>query len=168
MPKTRILLIILFIILYVASAVKTVQKAMEGRGAFIRQARSSEMISRGEVPYSTQKELYPNPVMMLLIQKPFHAMGPIGGSFGWLTFKYLIILFIFWVVITVSANKGPPWPDWAIILLLVLNMRVFFGDLTHTNVNLFAGGLIALALWCSANRQYFASGYRSGLLPLLE
>ena len=168
MKKTRILLIILFIILYVASAVKTVQKARKGKGAFVGHARYSEMISRKEIPYSAKGELYPNPVMMLLIQKPFHVMGSIWGSFAWLTFKYLIILFIFWAAITVSANRGPPWPDWALIVLLVLNARVFFGDLTHANVNLFTGGLIALALLCSSNKQDFASGVSIGFAAAIR
>lgn len=168
MSKTRIALVVLFVILYVASAVKVVHKAKNGGGAFVRQAKYSEMIDRKEVIYDTKAELYPNLPMMLLIQKPFHAMGSIWGSLLWLTFKYLIILFIFWTVVKVARNNGPPWPDWALIVLLVLNLRVFMGDLTHANVNLITGGLIAAALLCLSNERDFFSGMAVGFATALR
>jgi len=171
MTKTRILLIILFVVLYAASAVKTVNKAKEGRGAFIRQSRYAEMISHKEIPYRTstsEEELYANLPMMLLIQKPFYAMGLIWGSFFWVTFKCMIILFIFWVVVIIGRGKGPPWPEWAQLLLLFLNIRVFFGDLTHANVNLFTAGLVAASLWFAVHRQRFASGLVVGFAAALR
>ena len=150
------------------SAVTVVYKAKEGRGAFLRQARYSEMISRKEIIYDAEDEMYPNPVMMLLVQKPFHAMGPMWGSVFWLIFKYLMMLFIFWTVVKVTRNNGPPWPDWALVILLFLSMRVFIGDLTHANVNLVTGGLIMAAFLCAFNEKDFLSGMAIGLAAALR
>jgi hypothetical protein len=86
----------------------------------------------------------------------------------WLTFKYLIILFIFWTVVKVTRNNGPPWPDWVLMVLLFLNLRVFMGDLTHANVNLITGGLIAAALLCLFNKQDFFSGMAVGFATALR
>lgn len=166
--KIRISLILLFVILYVASAIKVVHKAKRGKGAFVRQAEYQEMIDRKEVIYDSESELYPNLPMMLLIQKPFHAMGPVWGSVVWLTLKFLIILFIFLTVAKVAGHNGPAWPDWALVALLLLNIRVFAGDLTHANVNLVTGGLIVAALLCSfANRDFF-SGMAIGFATTLR
>ncbi len=168
MSKPKILLIILFLIVFIVSAVTVVHKAKEGRGAFLRQARYSEMISRKEVIYDIENELYPNSVMMLLIQKPFHGMGPMWGSVSWLIFKYLIILFIFFTVVKITRNNGPPWPDWGLVILFFLGMRVFIGDLTHANVNLVTGGLIVAALLSSFNEKDFLSGMAIGLVTALR
>ena len=99
---------------------------------------------------------------------PFHAMGPIAGSLAWQTFKFLIILFIFWTTVRVARNNGPPWPDRALLVLILLSSRVFISDLTHGNVNLVIGGFVVVALLCSFYEKDFLSGLSIGLATVLK
>lgn len=166
--RARIVLILLFVILYLVTARQMTVKAGKGKGAFVRQSKHSDMLDRREVIYNASAELYPNPPMMLLIQKPFRAMGPIWGSLCWMTFKYVLILFIFWVVITVARNNGPPWPDWLLVILFCLSIPVFHLDLTHANVNLLTGGLIGASLLCSFKERDSLAGMAIGFATALR
>ncbi|MEA1967286.1 MAG: glycosyltransferase family 87 protein [Thermodesulfobacteriota bacterium] len=167
-PRTKKLLIAAFLIIYLVPGIKVINKAKENRTAFLRWTQHSERIKHGETIYGEKGGYYPNLPCMLMILMPFHAMGPIAGSIAWLTFKFLIILFIFSAIIKMVQNNGPPLPEWAVLLLIVLSMRVFFSDLTHGNVNLIIGGLIVLSMLCSFHKKLFLSGILIGLATVLK
>ena len=162
----------MFLIIYVVPSITVFKKATENRTAFLRWTQYSEKLKQGETIYTQihekDKEGYPNLPCMLLILMPFHALGPIAGSLAWLTFKFLIIVFIFHTSIKIVNNNGPPLADWAMLLLILLSVRVFFSDLTHGNINLLIGGLVVLSLLCSFHEQKFLAGLIIGLATVLK
>ena len=166
--RAKTILIVILLGIYVASAVQVIHKAKNKRTAFLRWTQYTERLSRGEVIYDAEMEQYPNLPMMALILMPFHAMGPMPGSLCWLTFKYMLILAIFWTTAKVSRSNTAPWPAWALVVLLLLSVRVFISDLTHGNVNLLIGGLIAGALLCSYQTRDFLAGLAIGLAAVLK
>ena len=166
--KTRIMLLAVFLGIYVASAVKVIHKAKNKRTAFLRWAKYTEMLTRGEIIYNPEREQYPNLPMMALILMPFHAVGPMKGSLCWLTVKYVLILAIFWTTVKVSRSNGPAWAGWSLLVLLLLSTRVFVSDLTHGNVNLIIGGLIAGALLCTYHARDLLAGLAIGLAAVLK
>ncbi|MFO7839802.1 MAG: glycosyltransferase family 87 protein [Desulfosalsimonadaceae bacterium] len=166
--KFKKLLLAGFVIILLLSGVKVVDKALEDRTAFLRWDKHTESILEGETVYGEKGGKYPNLPFMLMILIPFHAMEPVAGSIAWLLFKFAIIVFIFRSVKRVAENHGPPLPDWALFLLLVLSMRVFMSDLTHGNINLIIGGLIVCAMLCSYHQKDFLSGLSIGLATVLK
>ena len=135
----------------------------------MRWSYHTERIQHRETIYGAEGGSYPNLPFMLMILMPFHAMGPIAGSLAWVTFKFSIILFIFWATeLRVARNNGPPWPDWALLVLILLSSRVFISDLTHGNVNLVIGGFVVVALLCSFYERDFLSGLAIGLATVLK
>ncbi len=166
--KARIVFLAVVLAIYISSGVQVIHKAKANRTAFLRWSHYTEMLGRGEMIYNLEGAQYPNLPMMALILTPFHAMGNLVGSFCWLTFKYLLLLAIVWTAIKVSRNSGPPWPDWALVVLLLLSVRVFVSDLTHGNVNLIIGALIAGALFCSYQTRDFLAGLAIGLAIVLK
>lgn len=166
--KAKTVLLVVLLGTYVASGVQVIHKAKAKRTAFLRWTQYTEMLSRKEMIYDPKNEQYPNPPMMALILMPFHAMGALTGSLCWLTFKWMLILIIFWTTARVARNNGPPWPDWALVVLLLLSVRVFKSDLVHGNVNLVIGGLIATALFCSYQARDFLAGLIIGLAIVLK
>lgn len=167
-PGTRNILIFVFLILYTAPGIKVFQKAREDRTAFLRWTFHSERITEKKTIYGDKGHRYPNLPCMILILMPFHAMGSVTGSLAWMTFKFLIIVFIFTVTLKMVQNNSPPLPDWAVILVLILSIRVFASDLTHGNVNLVIGGLVVLSLYCSYCSKDFLSGLAIGLAAVLK
>ncbi len=166
--RSKILLIVVFLIIYLVSGIKVFIKAKENRTAFLRWSYHTERIKHRETIYGAEGGSYPNLPFMLMILMPFHEMGPISGSLAWLTLKFLIILFIFWATVKIARNNGPPWPDWALLVLILLSSRVFISDLTHGNVNLVIGGFVVVALLCSFYEKDFLSGLSIGLATVLK
>ena len=165
--RSKRLLIVVFLIIYLVSGITVFRKAKENRTAFLRWSHHTERIKHRETIYGAEGGSYPNLPFMLMILMPFHSMDPITGSLAWLTFKFTIILFIFWATVKVAINNGPRWPDWALLVLVLLNSRVFISDLTHGNVNLAIGGLVVVALLCSFYKKDFLSGLSIGLATVL-
>ena len=166
--RSKKLLMVAFLIIYLVSGITVFRKAKEDRTALLRWSYHTERIQHRETIYGAEGGSYPNLPFMLMILMPFHAMGPIAGSLAWVTFKFLIILFIFWATVRVARNNGPPWPDWALLVLILLSSRVFISDLTHGNVNLVIGGFVVVALLCSFYERDFLSGLAIGLATVLK
>jgi alpha-1,2-mannosyltransferase len=166
--RSKKLLMVAFLIIYLVSGITVFRKAKEDRTALLRWSYHTDRIKHRETIYGAQGGSYPNLPFMLMILMPFHAMGPIAGSLAWQTFKFLIILFIFWSTVKVARNNGPPWPDWALLVLILLSLRVFISDLTHGNVNLVIGGLVVVALLFSFYEKDFLSGLVIGLATVLK
>jgi alpha-1,2-mannosyltransferase len=166
--RSKKLLLVVFLIIYLVSGITVFKKAKEDRTAFLRWSRYTEMIKHREMIYGAEGGTYPNLPFMLMILMPFYALGPLCGSLAWLTFKFSIILFIFWATVKVARNNGPPWPDWALLVLILLSSRVFISDLTHGNVNLVIGGFVVAALLCSFYERDFLSGLSIGLATVLK
>jgi|GEM_PF-1354352 len=166
--KTKIIFLTVLLGIYIISAAQVLHKAKTNRTAFLRWTLYTEMLSRGEILYDSENEQYPNLPIMALILMPFHAMGPVTGSLAWLTLKYLLILIIFWTTAKVSRGNGAPWPGWALLVLLLLSTRVFISDLSHGNINLIIGVLIAVAMLCSYQEKDFLAGLAIGLAAVLK
>jgi alpha-1,2-mannosyltransferase len=166
--RSKKLLLVVFLISYLVSGITVFKKAKENRTAFLRWSQYTEMIKHREMIYGGEAGTYPNLPFMLMILMPFYALGPMAGSLAWLTFKFSIILFIFWATVKVARNNGPPWPDWALLVLILLSSRVFISDLTHGNVNLVIGGFVVVALLCSFYEKDFMSGLSIGLAAVLK
>jgi len=162
------LLLIIFLTICLVSGVTVIKKTMEDRTAFLRWSQHTEMIKHEKTIYGEEGKKYPNLPFMLMILMPFYEMGPVVGSLAWLTFKFSIILFIFWSTVKVARDNGPPLPEWALPILLLLSVRVFISDLTHGNVNLVIGGLIVGAMLCSFNKKDFLAGLAIGLATVLK
>lgn len=75
------MLLVVFLGIYVASGVQVIHKAKSKRTAFLRWAKYTEMLTRGEIIYDPEMEQYPNLPMMALILMPFHAVGPMLCSY---------------------------------------------------------------------------------------
>ncbi len=166
--KFKMLLWAGFLLMFLVAGIKVFDKALEDRTAFLRWTQHSQTLLEGKTVYGDEGGRYPNLPMMLMILMPFHALGPIGGSLAWLIFKSAIVVFIFRSVVTVARNHGPPLPDWALFVLLLLSARVFISDLTHGNVNLIIGGLIVCAMLCAYYQKDFLSGLSIGLATVLK
>ena len=164
----RYVLILGFVAILAVSSVKVIDKSLEDRTAFLRWSEHAQTLQQGQTVYGDEGGRYPNLPFMLLILIPFYALGPVGGSIAWLLLKYLLIVFIFWTTIHVAQNNGPPLPYWALFAILFLSARVFVSDLTHGNVNIVIGSLVACALLCSFRKQDYFSGLSIGLAAVLK
>jgi hypothetical protein len=75
-------------------------------------------------------------------------------------------------ILWAAARAGSPRQRYLsarfVFLLLVLNLSVFISDLTHGNINLVIGGLIALSVAASYDRRDWLAGLAVGLATVLK
>lgn len=174
--KTRAIIILIFASMFIFSAIKVLRKITDtekqNRTAFVRWSRFCEKLDNKEMlyhPFDVRKKMekkdeYPNLPMMLLILKPFYALGKIPGSLLWMTFKLLWAIIIVYVALSYAQN----FPNWAKILAVALTFRIFSSDMTHGNVNLLIGGLVVLSLWLFRNHKDTLCGLTIGLASVLK
>lgn len=162
------LLLAAFVFILLLAGIKVVDKAFEDRTAFVRWTQHTERLLEGETIYGEAGGRYPNLPMMALLLIPFHALGPVAGSVAWFLFKFALVVFIFGAVVKVAEDRGPPMPNWLLLLLFLLSARVFMSDLTHGNVNLLIGALVVAALLLHYYSKNFMAGLSIGLAAVLK
>ncbi|BBM86963.1 glycosyltransferase family 87 protein [Candidatus Uabimicrobium amorphum] len=174
--KTRVIIALIFTSMFVFSVIKVMKKITDtekqNRTAFVRWSRFCKKLDNKEMLYypfdvrqkMEKKDEYPNLPMMLLILKPFYALGKIPGSLSWMIFKLLWAILIVYVALSYAHH----FPNWAKILAVALTFRIFASDMTHGNVNLFIGGLVVLSLWFFQNHKDALCGLTIGLASVLK
>lgn len=132
--------LVVVVLKYLDKTAKPSRLGDQTRTAFLRWRGQVDDLFRGVDVY--QVHHYPNPPVMAFVLRPFMALPPRTGAVTWLLFKAgLAGLSIYWSVRLVRGN-GPPIPDAAIALALLLSLHPILGDLSHGNVNLFIGFLV--------------------------
>ncbi|MFC1497590.1 glycosyltransferase family 87 protein [Verrucomicrobiota bacterium] len=169
---------ILFVMMCISSGIRVVGKSFEGKTAFVRWMDATEKVSHGETVYFRAvyeqggrwaREGFPYLPMMTVILMPLHKLGPVAGSICWMLIKCEIILFIFWAVTLFwRDNNDNHVPRWLPAALLLINFRVFMGDLTHGNVNIIIGGFIVAALVSTYYKKDFLAGLAVALASILK
>lgn len=128
----------------------------ENGSALVRWNNQLLGLMDGEDPYKLYT--YPNPPIMALILMPFAKVPPLLGAVLWFYAKVgMTFLVWYWVFRLVEAH-GPPFPDWAKALTILLSLRPVSGDLTHGNVNLFILFLVVAALYAFHRRHDLGAG----------
>ncbi len=89
--RSKKLLIVVFLIIYLVSGITVVKKAKENRTAFLRWSAHTEMIKHRKMIYGAEGGSYPNLPFMLMILMPFHEMVPMGRKL--LLFNYNTVFF---------------------------------------------------------------------------
>src|SRR5262245_55409183 len=144
------------VIRYVDKAAKPSRLGDTTRTAFLRWRPQVHDLFAGVDVYRVHN--YPNPPVMGIVLRPFMELPPITGAVAWLLFKAgLTVLSVFWAVRLVRGD-GPPVPDAAVALALLLALHPILGDLSHGNVNLFIGFLVFAFLELFRRRYDAAAG----------
>lgn len=167
--KWRILFLLVLVLMLAGTFVQVVAKVQDGKTAFVRWMPDTAKLLRREMIYSSGPvEGFPAPPMGALLLVPFHAMGSMAGSVAWFVLKCLVITGILWCVRSTSAVAGKRLPDWAMLLLLLLSWYVFTADLSHGNMNLIVGGLVALSLVLGCRGRALTSGLAIGAATAIK
>src|SRR5690606_7595391 len=115
------------------------QRAERGKTAFVRWREDTHAVWPGVRPVyfvdTSGGEGFPGPPITLALLTPLHALGPVQGSLVWLALKGLLMAATLWLVVESTRGRGPPWPPWAVLGLILLAARPFHDDLTHGNLN---------------------------------
>jgi alpha-1,2-mannosyltransferase len=114
------------------------------RTAILRWKPQIESLDRGVNIYEAFN--YPNPPIMALILRPIVSFPPTITAALWFLLKVgMAVLMVVWSIRIVRGN-GPPLPDAAVGLAVVLSLQPILGDLSHGNVNLFVAAVVFAAL----------------------
>jgi hypothetical protein len=141
---------------YIDKAAKPSRLGETTRTAFLRWRPQVHDLFAGVDVYRVHN--YPNPPVMGVILRPFMELPPVAGAVAWLLFKAGLTVFsIYWAVRLVHGD-GPPVPDPAVALALLLALHPILGDLAHGNVNLFIGFLVFAFLDLFRRRCDVAAG----------
>jgi alpha-1,2-mannosyltransferase len=125
---------------YLDKATKPSRLGDTTRTAFLRWRSQVYDLFAGVDVYRVHR--YPNPPVMGIVLRPFMELPPVTGAVAWLLLKAGLTVFtVFWAVRLVRG-EGPPVPDPAVALALLLALHPILGDLAHGNVNLFIGFLV--------------------------
>jgi alpha-1,2-mannosyltransferase len=114
------------------------------RTAILRWKPQIESLDRGVNIYEAFN--YPNPPIMALILRPIVSFPPTMTAALWFLLKVgMAVLMVVWSIRFVRGN-GPPLPDAAIAIAIVLALQPILGDLSHGNVNIFIAAVVFAAL----------------------
>lgn len=134
-------------VVFVRSMNKAVTPSRLGdftRTAILRWKPQIESLDRGINIYEAFN--YPNPPIMALILRPIVAFPPTATAALWFLLKVgMAVLMVVWSIRFVRGN-GPPLPDAAVGIAIVLALQPILGDLAHGNVNLFIAAVVFAAL----------------------
>lgn len=172
--RLRWLTVASFVVLVVASIPVVVHKARRGKTAFVRWMADTQAVWSGDQPVyfrdasAPENEGFPGPPATLALLTPFHALGPIAGSLAWLVFKGLLTAATFWFVVEATRGRGPPWPPWAVLALLLLAAHAFQADLAHGNLNILIAFLVAAGLYGLTRARDLAGGLAIGVAAVLK
>jgi alpha-1,2-mannosyltransferase len=141
---------------YVAKASKPSDLGTYTRTAFLRWRPQVLELDVGTNIY--RAFAYPNPPIMALVLRPFYELPPLTGALAWFALKAaMAAAMVVWTFRLISTH-GPPLPDWAKALAIVLSLHPIHGDLSHGNVNLFIGFLVLATLTCYRRQWDVAAG----------
>ena len=114
------------------------------RTAILRWKPQIESLDRGVNIYEAFN--YPNPPIMALILRPVVSFPPTATAALWFLLKVgMAVLMVVWSVRFVRGT-GPPLPDVAVGLAIILALQPILGDLAHGNVNIFIAAVVFAAL----------------------
>lgn len=131
------------------------------RSAFLRWRAQLDDLGDGVNVWD--KYAYPNPPIMAILLKPFHAMPPIAGATLWFACKALMALAAIVGVFSLLDSPARLFPVWGKLVALALVVRPIEGDLVHGNVNLLILFLIVGMLVAFCRRQDTLAGLLLGL-----
>ncbi len=160
--------------LIAAACVTVTKRARKDRGRFVRWMAATEALEDGGMIYRRSREPtgldegFPNPPLMALVLKPFHALGAVPGVLLWTLFKGCLAAFILMVVLRWPSGAGPPFPPWAAPVLVLLSAQVIHLDLTHGNTNLLIGATIVGALCATRGGADLLAGLLIGLAGVMK
>jgi alpha-1,2-mannosyltransferase len=114
------------------------------RTAILRWKPQIEALGRGENIYAAFN--YPNPPIMAILLRPVVSLPPTVSAAVWFALKVtMAALLLAWSVRFVRG-AGPPLPDLAVGLAVLLALQPILGDLAHGNINLFVAAVTFAAL----------------------
>ena len=89
--RSKKLLMVAFLIIYLVSGITVFKKAKENRTAFLRWSAHTEMIKHRKMIYGAEGGSCPNLPFVLMILIPFHEMVSMGRKL--LLFNYNTVFF---------------------------------------------------------------------------
>jgi hypothetical protein len=126
------------------AAIFYVNKAGDGRSAFIRWRHQVLAFWHGENIYDAQ--MFPNPPIMPLTLLPLMMLPPVLGAFCWFVLKVALTAVSVWFCFDMIRPRGRPLASWIQAGILLFSLRPILSDLHHGNNNLVILFLIVAAL----------------------
>lgn len=154
--------------LSILAAIQALHRARQGRGAFLRWEPDFAAFWSGADLYAAGAEGYPTLPVTLLVMSPFRELGPVPGAFAWALFKvglaWLIVSRAFALVGAGERSLAPV----AKVAIIALSFRPLLSDITHGNLNLLVGAVIASAAWSWQCKHELRAGLWMGLGAALK
>jgi alpha-1,2-mannosyltransferase len=129
---------------YAAKAQKPSSLGTQTRTAFLRWRPQVAELHAGVDVY--RRFAYPNPPIMALVLTPFYAMPPVTGALAWFVAKAVMAALTAAWVFRLIEHGGLRVPFAAKAGAVLFALHPVLGDLSHGNVNLFIGFLVAAML----------------------
>ena len=166
LPQLRIhgliaVLVCVFACIFVQYTLKIRHADQPNRSAFLRWRGQLAELTDGVNVWD--KYAYPNPPIMAIILRPFHALPPYWGAATWFLCKTVLALAAVWAVLSLLDAPSRPFPLWGKTLAVLASLRPIEGDLVHGNVNLF---VLALVVGCLVAFQHRRDNVAGSLLGL--
>ncbi|MSU80064.1 MAG: DUF2029 domain-containing protein [Gemmataceae bacterium] len=154
-------LVCVFACFFLQYSMKIRHADQPNRSAFLRWRGQLAELSDGVNVWD--KYAYPNPPIMALILRPFHALPPFWGAATWFLCKAALALAAIWAVLSLLDASALPFPLWGKLLAVLAALRPIEGDLVHGNVNLFVLALVVACLVAFHRRRDGIAGVLLGL-----
>jgi alpha-1,2-mannosyltransferase len=122
------------LLIAIAAAIFYVNKAGDGRSAFIRWRHQVLDFVSGVNIYDAQ--MFPNPPIMPLTLYPLMVLPPVAGAFCWFVLKVALTAVSVWFCFEVIRPPGRPLASWIQAGILFFSLRPILSDLHHGNNNL--------------------------------
>jgi alpha-1,2-mannosyltransferase len=132
------------LLIAVTAAIFYVNKAGDGRSAFIRWRPQVLAFWHGENIYDAQ--MFPNPPIMPLTLLPLMTLPPVTGALCWFVLKAALTTVSVWFCFDMIRPNGRPLASWIQAGILLFSLRPILSDLHHGNNNLVILFLIVAAL----------------------
>jgi len=150
------------------TCLQVVVKAAEGRSAFVRWMSDTSSLVEGESIYQVGEEGFPTPPIVALLLLPLHMLGPVWGALVWWALKCLAMGVILRTILVASDSSENPLPPWAFLVVVALSAYPLTGDMTHGNMNLITGALVAISLLALRDSRDFLSGFLAGAAAVFK
>jgi hypothetical protein len=131
-------------VIAITAAIFYVNKAGDGRSAFIRWRPQVLAFWAGENIYDAQ--MFPNPPIMPLTLLPLMSLPPISGALCWFILKVAMTAVAVAFCFEMIRPPGRPLASWIQAGILFFTLRPILSDLHHGNNNLVILFLIVATL----------------------
>jgi hypothetical protein len=132
------------LLIAIVAAIFYINKAGDGRSAFIRWRHQVLDFRAGVNIYDAQ--MFPNPPIMPLTLLPLMMFPPVAGALAWFVLKAALTGLSVWMCFEIIRPQGRPLASWIQAAILFFSLRPILSDLHHGNNNLVILFLIVATL----------------------